>query len=108
MQKDIVTALTQGSIAMTTVLDSKPKLVKTTSYWQSINAWLQAHNLKLPTQILFGLMILISLWWAIMRYLSRPRFVDEEVDVIALQEQMIFNNLALRQQYSENFLERAP
>ncbi len=107
-QQELVNALTQGAIAITTVLYTHPKMLNATTLWQSTNAWLSDHNLLLPSQILFWLTMLFAIWWGLKRYLNRPQFEAQAVDMEALQERMILNSLALRQEYNDSFFDRSP
>ncbi len=106
IQKEFGTALTQGAIAITTVIDTNPAYAHKATLWQSFVLWISTYYLLSPFQILFWLSLLFVAWWGIINYLNRsPPLEVQEVDMIALQEQMIRNSIMLRQRHRDSFFD---
>ncbi len=103
---EVEISLMQGAIALTTILDTAGHLQKTSFSWQSTKDWLIAHRLFFPLQLMGWGGLLTGLYWGLRRYLNRPAFMPE-VDMKVLEEQMINNSLALRQQYHHSYFDRS-
>ncbi len=98
-QGDIKAAVSQGAVAIATVLDTSPVIHNTSSLWHAFKAWLSSYYLWTPMQIFFWLGVFFALAYVLFKFFDKPSKNPEEVDMIALQETIIENSLMLRQQY---------
>ncbi len=91
-------AVTQGVVALTTVLDQWPELTSKSVFYHSA-VWLRAHYLMLPLQILFWISMLLGGAKVIQIYLRRPKWDDMSIDLAAVEENMILNSHSYRRHF---------
>ncbi|MBS0288215.1 MAG: TPM domain-containing protein [Proteobacteria bacterium] len=103
MRNDVHNAISQGAVAITTVLEEQVSKKEPPSLWQATKAWLSDYHLLLPCQIALWFTLLFGLYKGISHFLRRPVFDEQAVDVAAMEERMIRNSLALRQQYGDEY-----
>ncbi len=94
----IDSAVTEGVVGLTTVLDQWPALSTGSIFYHSA-LWLRAHYLMLPLQILFWISIILGGAKAIQFYLRRPKWDEMNVDLAAVEENMILNSISYKRHF---------
>lgn len=91
---NIENAVRESAVAMTTVLDTWPVMGQSSN--QTFGKWLQENHFMMPLQILGGFLILFAVWIGLRRLFYRPHWETMDIDVEALEENMLLNSMMVR------------